>query len=140
MDYIIFSLVHVLPKLKLLHHTGSDQHYLIFKIYKSDTYFLNIVLSVWVMYCEYCVHEYHSYITFTDGTLSQHSTLSKSLSHQSTWIVLEEQVAVGLYYILTCSCSSKTKLISSVIAFISCSGHLNQQYLLSRFVCLGYVP
>ena len=27
-----------------------------------------IVLSVWVMYCRYCVHEYHSFITFTDGT------------------------------------------------------------------------
>ena len=27
-----------------------------------------IVLSVWVMYCRYCVHEYHSDITLTDET------------------------------------------------------------------------
>ena len=40
------------------------------------------VLSVWVMYCRYCVHKYHSYLTFPDWTLSH--KLSWKFQHE-TW-------------------------------------------------------
>ena len=73
--------------------------------------FLNIVLSVWVMYCRYCVHEYHSFIPFTDET--QFSKLKCFI------LVLEEQVAVGLYYILTGSCSFKTKTMSPACIYFN---------------------
>ena len=46
------------------------------------------------MYCGYCVHEYYIYITFTDEALPQDT------QNSSTRKVLEEQVALGLYYIL----------------------------------------
>ena len=94
-----------------------------------------------VMYCKCCLHKYHSYITFTDVTLTNkplNTNVSICLSYlvASTivlyyimaradpanydgfnlsinpgilFIVLEEQVAVGLYCILTGSCSSQTK-------------------------------
>ena len=74
------------------------------------------VLSVWVMYRIYYVDEYHSCITCTDGTqifkkIFREETLQ---NHDRFILVLEEQVAVGLYYILTGSCSSQTKPIPPI--------------------------
>jgi len=75
-----------------------------------------LVLSVWVMYCIYCVHEYHSCITFTDGTQFSKKIFREETkqNHDRLILVLEEQVAVGLYCILTGPCSFKTEPIPPI--------------------------
>ena len=49
------------------------------------------------MYCIYCVHEYHSCITFTDGTQFSKKIFREETkqNHDRLILVLEEQVAVG---------------------------------------------
>ena len=54
-----------------------------------------IVKSVWVMYCRYCVYDYHSFITFTDGTQIFKKFIFKEGTQQTytrSFKVLEEQL------------------------------------------------
>ena len=81
------------------------------------------ILSVWVMYCGYCVHEYHIYITFTDEALPQDP------QNPSTRKVLD--------CILTGSCSSQTKQISSNLLQNSSSRYFKLIIYLS---CLVVYP
>ena len=57
--------------------------------------FLN--LQIWYLLSRFCVHEYHSYITFTDGTLTN-KPLNTNVSIYLSCLVVS---TIVLYYIMT---------------------------------------
>ena len=57
--------------------------------------FLN--LQIWYLLSRFCVHEYHSYITFTDGTLTN-TPLNTNVSIYLSCLVVS---TIVLYYIMT---------------------------------------